>query len=431
MRYTNHDKKFYPYFCRILPQLYLHQNIGRTADIMTNNPSYQEKFDALRACVLIPTYNNEKTLAQVIRDVSDFTHNVIVVNDGSTDGTIQLLEKLPAIKSLSYEQNKGKGWALRQGFAMARQAGFDYAISIDSDGQHYASDLPRFLEKAEQDLDALIIGARNMNQESVPGKSSFGHRFSNFWFKVETGISAPDTQSGYRMYPLFLLEDMRFITRKYEFEIEVLVRAAWKGVRIESVPVSVYYAPKESRVSHFRPFKDFSRISVLNTVLVVITFFYIKPRNFFRALWNKKKRRQLLDDHLLSPHHSDELKAVSIAFGIFMGIVPIWGFQLAIAIFLSIILRLNKTLVILTANISIPPMIPVIIFLSYKMGGYWMGSDALDLSFNRNITLQTIYNNLQQYIFGSITLAVVAGLTFGVLSYLLLKIFKRNTSVVA
>jgi uncharacterized protein (DUF2062 family) len=270
-----------------------------------------------------------------------------------------------------------------------------------------------------------------MDQESVPGKSSFGHKFSNFWFKVETGISAPDTQSGYRLYPLRLLEQIRFITRKYEFEIEVLVRAAWKGVKIESVPVSVYYAPEETRISHFRPFQDFSRISILNTILVILTFLYIKPRNLFRAIADKKKRRQLLDEHILNPHHSDELKAASIAFGIFMGIIPIWGFQLAAAIFFSIILKLNKALVIVAANISIPPMIPVIIFLSYKLGAFWMGSEASAITFNQDITLRTIYNNLQQYIYGSITLAIVAALVFGLVSYLFLKIFKRNTSVVA
>ena len=114
-----------------------------------------------------------------------------------------------------------------------------------------------------------------------------------------------------------------------------------------------------------------------------------------------------------------------------MGIVPIWGFQLATAIFLAIVLKLNKPLVIIAANISIPPMIPLIIFLSYKMGAYWMGADALDMPFDRSITIQTIYNNLQQYIYGSITLAIIAGAAVGLVSYLLLKIFKRNTSVVA
>ncbi len=416
---------------QILTSNYQHQNIGTTVAEMINNPSYHEKFDALKVCVLIPTYNNEQTLAKVIDDVSVFTRNIIVVNDGSTDGTVEILKTFPWVQTLSYQQNKGKGWALRKGFELARQLGYRYAITIDSDGQHFASDLPLFLKKVEECPDAIIIGARNMEQASVPGKSSFGHKFSNFWFKVETGITAPDTQSGYRMYPLLLLQGIRFITRKYEFEIEVLVKAAWRGINIESVPVSVYYAPRESRISHFRPFRDFSRISILNTVLVIITVLYIKPRNFFRALGDKRKRKQLLDDHFLNPHHSDELKAVSVAFGVFMGIVPIWGFQLATAIFLSIIFKLNKPLVIVSANISIPPMIPLIIFLSYKMGSYWMGPDALDISFDRSITLQTIYNNLQQYIFGSITLAIVAGVVFGLVSYLVLKIFKRTTSVVA
>ena len=402
------------------------------ASQMLNTNSYQEKFDALQVCVLIPTYNNAATLSRVIEEVFAYTNNIIVVNDGSTDSTREIIDTFSLrIESISYQHNRGKGWALRKGFKMALLKGYQYAITIDSDGQHFAKDLPLFLEKIQQVPDAIIIGSRNMNQESVPGKSSFGHKFSNFWFKVETGISAPDTQSGYRLYPLLLLQDFRFITRKYEFEIEVLVRAAWKGILIESVPISVYYAPKEIRISHFRPFRDFTRISVLNTVFVILTFLYIRPRNFFRAFGDKKKRRQLLDDHLFNPHHTDELKAVSIAVGILMGILPIWGFQLATAIFLSIVLKLNKALVIVAANISIPPMIPLIIFLSYKMGSFWMGPRALNITFDRNITLQAVYDNLQQYIYGSITLAVVASVLFGLISYGLLKICKRNASVVA
>src|SRR5690606_8563116 len=129
------------------------------------------------------------------------------------------------------------------------------------------------------------IGARNMKQAGIPGKSSFGNRFSNFWFKVETGINVPDTQSGFRLYPVARMKTMRFFTRKYEFEIEVLVRCAWKGIKIDSVPVSVYYAPEEERVSHFRPFIDFFRIGLLNTVLVLIAFLYVKPRKFFQSLF--------------------------------------------------------------------------------------------------------------------------------------------------
>jgi glycosyltransferase involved in cell wall biosynthesis len=227
-----------------------------------------------KVCVLIPTFNNAQTLGSVLQDILTYTHQVIVVNDGSTDGTGQLLQQFADVYVLSYPENRGKGYALRQGFKKAIELGYEYAITIDSDGQHYADDLPLFLKKLEDHPSAIIIGARNMDQSSVPGKSSFGNKFSNFWFKVETGLTMTDTQSGYRLYPIKLLKNFIFITRKYEFEIEVLVRAAWRGIEVVEVPVRVFYPDKEKRISHFRPFQDFSRISVLNTILVIITFLY-------------------------------------------------------------------------------------------------------------------------------------------------------------
>jgi uncharacterized protein (DUF2062 family) len=109
-----------------------------------------------------------------------------------------------------------------------------------------------------------------------------------------------------------------------------------------------------------------------------------------------------------------------------MGIVPIWGFQLVSAIFLSILLRLNKPLVIIAANISIPPMIPLIIFLSYKIGSMWMHDGAVDMQLSNNISLATITQNLQQYIYGSITLAIIAAIVFGFITLIMLRIFKRK-----
>jgi glycosyltransferase involved in cell wall biosynthesis len=393
---------------------------------MSDTTTCREKFDELLTCVIIPTYNNAATLAGVIADVADYSDHIIVVNDGSTDNTEAIVQQYPYVQYIGYQKNVGKGWALRQGLAYAVEQGYEYAITIDSDGQHFAKDLPVFMDKLETVKDAIIIGARNMDQASVPGKSSFGNKFSNFWFKVETGITMPDTQSGYRLYPLLLLKGMRFITRKYEFEIEVLVRAAWRGAKVMAVPVTVYYAPKEKRISHFRPFKDFTRISILNTVLVLIAFLYIKPRNFFRSLSKIRNWRGVIREHLFSPDQPDHIKSMSVAFGVFMGIVPIWGFQLAAAIFLAFLLRLNKALVIIAANISIPPMIPLIIFLSYKMGALWMPGQAVEIPFTRNISLGAIKHNLQQYIYGSITLAVVAGAAIGLLTFTLLKIIKRK-----
>ncbi|WP_211218057.1 DUF2062 domain-containing protein [Niabella aurantiaca] len=380
-----------------------------------------ERFSALGVCVMIPTYNNATSIEQVITDVLRYTRQVIVINDGSTDGTAEILKKFPQLTVVSYTPNKGKGMALRAGFKKAAELGYRHAITIDSDGQHFAKDLPLFLDQLETEGSALIMGSRNMTTaDNVPGKSSFGHKFSNFWFKVETGIDCPDTQTGYRLYPLEPISRMKLLTRKYELEIEVIVRLAWAGVRVTSVPITVYYPPKEERITHFRPFKDFSRISLLNTVLVLITFLYIKPRNFFRR-FTKKNWKQELKRLLSNPGESTVTKANSMAFGAFMGIIPIWGFQLLAGIPLAHWMRLNKALFILAANISIPPMIPLIVFLSYKMGKPWMGSRAVDISLSKQLTLKYMGQNLEQYLYGSITLAIVAAVLFWVLSFVLLK----------
>lgn len=388
----------------------------------------RQKFEELHVCIIIPTYNNALTLGAVISDISAYTSHIIVVNDGSTDSSSQIIQSFPFVQELGYRKNKGKGCALRMGFAYAAEKGYQFAITIDSDGQHFAKDLPGFIHKLEEVGEAIIIGSRNMDQDDVPGKSSFGNRFSNFWFRLETGISLPDTQSGYRLYPLAPLKKRSFFTSKYEFEIEVLVRLAWDGLKIESIPVSVYYPPKEERVSHFRPFADFTRISLLNSILVLITFLYIKPRNFFRSLFDREKGREYFNTYLLQNNLPDHTKAISVGFGVFMGIVPIWGFQLIVAIFLSIIFKLNKALVILAAHVSIIPMIPLIIYLSYRVGAYWMGANAMHLGFSRHITLLSIKKNFEQYLYGSITLAVAAGILSGLVTFLLLKLFKSGTA---
>lgn len=250
-----------------------------------------EVFSSKKICVLVATYNNAGTLPSVVADLQEYTHDIIVVNDGSTDHTQQLLDTLSVRSIVSYRQNMGKGFALRKGFERAVELGYDYAITIDSDGQHFASDLPAFIDHLEYYPGSIIIGARNMEQSGVPAKSSFGNNFSNFWFWVETGYRMKDTQSGYRLYPVNRLAGFGFITRKYEFEIEVLVRAAWHGIPVTQVPVKVYYAEKEKRVSHFRPFRDFSRISLLNTVLVTIALLYIKPRDLLRDIKKKTSGR--------------------------------------------------------------------------------------------------------------------------------------------
>src|SRR5690606_36629277 len=116
-----------------------------------------------------------------------YTSHVIVVNDGATDGTAGILERYPQLHLLTHNPNKGKGVALKNGIRKAAELGYQYAITIDSDGQHYAKDLPAFLEKIQSEPGSLIVGARNLEQENMPGKNTFANRFSNFWYWAETG----------------------------------------------------------------------------------------------------------------------------------------------------------------------------------------------------------------------------------------------------
>ena len=373
-------------------------------------------------CVLIPTYNNAKTLARVIDGVLHYTSHIIIVNDGATDATPDILARYPQLTIIHLPKNKGKGNALRIGFDKARNLGYDYALTIDSDGQHYPDDIPVFIAAIEAENEpTLLVGSRNMTQDGVPKKSSFGHKFSNFWFHLETGVNLPDTQSGYRLYPLHHIPK-KYYTEKFEFEIEILVRSSWNGVQLKNVPIQVLYDPEE-RVSHFRPFRDFMRISLLNSVLVLIALFYIKPRNFFRDA-KKKSLKRFIKEDILESDSSDSVKAGSVALGVFFGIAPFWGFHTILTSTLAVFFNVNKTLAFICSNVSIPPMIPVLIFTSLKIGTFFVGGTILpqgDLT-----TMEYIKNNLLQYLVGSFTLAVTASFVLGMLTYGLLKIKSKK-----
>lgn len=239
-------------------------------------------------CAVIPTYQNAKTLLKVVADVHRVVDTVFVVDDGSNDGTAALLDKATGNerpeKVLTHPKNCGKGAALKTGLTYARQQGFRYAVTVDADGQHRADDIPALLKAVEEEPDALAIGSRGLQHENMPAKSTFANRFSNFWFALQTLQRLPDTQSGLRIYPLRCLHGLRWMSARYEAELTLLVFSAWAGVKLLPVPVSVYYPPRDQRVTHFRPGRDFTRISVLNTLLCFLMVVYGWPRIFCRQI---------------------------------------------------------------------------------------------------------------------------------------------------
>jgi uncharacterized protein (DUF2062 family) len=163
---------------------------------------------------------------------------------------------------------------------------------------------------------------------------------------------------------------------------------------------------------------------MLNTVGVIIALLYVKPFSFLHYL-KKESVAGFLRKHVLQTRDSIAKITFSVMFGIFMGIFPIWGYQLITALALAYLLRLNKLIVALAANISIPPMIPIILYLSYLTGGFVLSADN-QVAFNNNISFAWIRDNLFQYVIGAIIFAVMAAVFFGLVTFILLKVFRRK-----
>ena len=222
-------------------------------------------------CVVIPVYNHELTIQRVVRDARQ-SFPVIVVNDGSTDGTAKLLGSEEGITVVSLPRNEGKGAALLVGFSKAGELGFTHAITIDADGQHPTDALARFAATSRAHPGALIIGVRDLKRAGAPLARRLPNSLSTFWFRFETGVQLSDTQCGFRVYPLAAVRQLRIKAGRYAYELEVMVKAAWAGIPLVSQPVQADYAAPTSRLSHFDPWRDFMRIALVHARLSSLAF---------------------------------------------------------------------------------------------------------------------------------------------------------------
>lgn len=228
--------------------------------------------------VIIPTYNNAGTLKDVLSRTLAQGLPVIVVDDGCTDGTREILSGFKDVTVIAHSKNQGKGAALKTAFRWALGKGYAYAVTIDSDGQHYPEDIPELVKiKGER---TIVVCSRTTRGANAGG--SFANRFSNFWFTAYTGIRLTDTQTGFRLYPLHDLPSLRVVGNRYEAELSLLLFSAWKGLRLVPVQVRVNY-PKD-RVTHFRPFQDFMRITLVNIIGLPLALLYGWPRILLHKL---------------------------------------------------------------------------------------------------------------------------------------------------
>jgi glycosyltransferase involved in cell wall biosynthesis len=213
----------------------------------------------LRFAIVIPAYNHGRQVGGVVEKTLRLGLPVIVVDDGSTDSTPQVLASLSGVTVIRHKENQGKGASLLTGFAAALQLA-DWAITIDADGQHNPEDILSLIQAVPEGQRPLVVGKREgMEHGNVPWTSRWGRRFSNFWVWASCGRWFSDSQSGFRVYPLPEALHLGTRARRYQFEVEILVLAVWRGTPIIEVPVHALYGPVEERVSHFRPWLDFWR----------------------------------------------------------------------------------------------------------------------------------------------------------------------------
>jgi len=223
--------------------------------------------------IIIPVFNHEAKVIDVVKEALKLEFPVFVVDDGSTDSTVVRLADVREIHLLRHRVNKGKGAAIITGFKSAVQQA-DWAITLDADGQHNPLDARRMINAIPDNHRPIIIGQRKgMDGSHVHWTSRFGRKFSNFWVRLSGGPKAADTQSGFRIYPLPEALNLNVKARRFQFEVEILVKAAWRGIPVLEVPVDVSYHPGNGRISHFRPFIDFIRNTRTFSRLIVQRIF--------------------------------------------------------------------------------------------------------------------------------------------------------------
>lgn len=383
---------------------------------------------APKTLVLIPVYNHLNSVRKVAQSALDQGFDVLVVDDGSTDGSFDAVADLP-IKRHRLPVNQGKGGAILAGALIARDSGYEAVLTIDADGQHNPADAGIILDTAATAWPCIVIGARRMDGVNVPASSIFGRDFSNFWVRIETGQTLPDTQSGYRLYPVEFLTDSTFLTRRYTFEIEVIVRGSWAGLALLSAPVSVYYPPGDERISHFHKFRDNLRLSCLHTLLVIRSLLPWPHRKRYKKLDSGHKAPSIFQPvryftALGKEHSSRSQLAAAVWVGIFIGALPIIPFGIATIVYVTHKFHLNKLAAVGASNICAAPFVP---FLCIQAGHYLLHGSWW-LQFNRQTLLAEIHFRLWEWLVGSLLIGPLLGAAGALLTFILLRFFSKRGS---
>lgn len=376
-------------------------------------------------CV-IPVYNNQATVRTVALACRQEVPRVVVVDDGSTDGDVGALLRDVDVVVLRHPQNRGKGQALLTALRYLAERHAAFMITLDADGQHDPCDLWALWAALAGAPDTIVIGARRMEAPGVPAASRFGMRFSDFWLRLETGVTIRDSQSGFRLYPVQPLTQLKLRGSRYDFEVEVLAKAAWAGLHIMSVPVHVTYAARERRVSHYRPWLDNLRMTHRHVLLVSRRLWpwphrRLVPRPPGEA-WKFLRHPLGFCRELLREHATPAELGAAAAVGTFLATLPLLSAHTVAIVYVATRLKLNRLMAVAIQNLCMPPFVPIVcIELGYFFRhGRWL----------TELSWETLWHQaparLWEWLLGSCLLAPLLALITGALVFTLAALVQRG-----
>lgn len=342
----------------------------------------------LRLVVVTPTYNNAATLINVLDRVIDAGWPLIVVNDGCTDNTASLLEQWSAeshrqdVHVLAHDHNRGKADALQTGFAHAERLGYTHIATIDTDGQHDPEDIIRLWITAQQNPQALVIGARRDDLKGYPARSLIGRRLSNLGIAMACGARVFDSQSGLRIYPTRLVHTVHCRTGRFAFETEIITRSCWAGWPMSEVEITSRYLSQTERVSHFRPWSDSLRCIGLHTRMITRALLPVRhqttcpdaldtskkqSRSWWQRLWHWMSPSRLIAQ--LREVEAGRLSVASgLATGAFIANLPTYGLHTILSLYVARRLHLHPLPVVAGSHLSTPPIGPLLILAAVAIG---------------------------------------------------------------
>ncbi len=379
--------------------------------------------------IIIIVYNDAKTISEVICSVKRYNKPVIVIDDGSTDGTAEILCNTDGIQLIQFDKNMGKGAALKAGFHLAAKSGFTHVIAVDADGLHLTEDIRLFIDCIYKDPQALWAGQRS-DYRNHPLGYSLGNLLCRFWCYLSTGLSLKDPLCGFRAYPLEYVNNLQYRTHdRYEFELEVLLLAALNHLAVKTVPVHINNISEKKIVSHFKIFYDLAGIVRSMGIL-----FFPREEGARGFSWNRltKNVKNLIRRELKA--NTTPFKAsISLAAGVFLAITPFHGFQVLMLLAATFVFKLNRPLALLGVSISSAPLLPFWLAAGAATGRSLVPEKIVSVIvdccriFPSSFFSGGLIHTAVYYFLGSILLAVICGIsTFGV-SYLLFRWRSEDT----